>query len=91
MAPTHKRKSKHLAVMHIQHGVIPNSICGTCHYLQEGHCLRYNKHYTQWNRIWTACGLWEEQDDGLDGFEWVNTEDGWKLKRVRSTNGQVAQ
>ena len=76
-------KGKRLKAMHEKHGVALGRTCNTCYYLRDGHCLRVSsdQHYTLWNRVWPACGLFEEQDDGIEGFEWVDTDDGWKLRR----------
>ena len=74
--------SKHLGAMHAAHGISEEMHCDSCRYLVAGHCTQaVLRKRAQWNRTWQACGKWVAIDMGLNGWEWVETEDGWALRR----------
>jgi hypothetical protein len=73
-------RGKRIKALHARYGVTKDKTCGTCGRMTRGRCP-YDYKRGHWNRAWPACGLFKEQDDDMEGFEWVDTDDGWKLRR----------
>ena len=76
--PRTYNKSKHLSALHEKYGVTDGKTCDTCYYLQGFRCT-FDYKCNHWNRLWQACGKWTTDVD-INGWEWVDTADGWKMK-----------
>lgn len=80
--------SKHLSAMHAAYGVHDEMHCDSCRYLVKARCTQaILRKRAQWNRTWQGCGRWVAQDVGLNGYEWVEMENDWRLRAVRNGNG----